>query len=243
MEYERIDAFEINYPESATTNNLKLFGSTGNGEKRIYIGHNQQELDEFFICNVDSCFFLKTDLKTYIEEAKEEYYNPSQEYKNDISKFYEDNLNNTLSISFETIKVKFSKTYDTQQRYYLVLEPQYKKEYDYARNIMLPRITRLRFVKIRNKQDNKVYIYIKPILQVFKQQNNNIEIIKENEIEKIEEIKQQRNRDVYKQQIYRTKLFEKMPCCIFTLCSYDRILNACHIKPYKVCEMEGKADE
>ena len=84
MEYERIEAFEINFPESASQNRLKFIGSTGAGEKRIYVGYNKEELDDFFIKNVNSSFFLKKDLIEYIQEAKEEYYNQTQEYKNKL---------------------------------------------------------------------------------------------------------------------------------------------------------------
>lgn len=245
MEYERIDSLEVNYPDVESGKKLRLAENGISDDKRLFIGHKEEILDEFFYKDGNNgFFFLKEDLIDYMQEAKEEYYNPTQEYRNNISEFYEENLQNTLSIADNIIRMNFTKTYNTCNRYYLVLEPKYKKQYDYARNIMLPRITKLRFVKIRNKEDGKIYIYIKPVLQNFIQKEKQIEIVKENEAqERIEEIKQQKIRDAYKQQQYRLALFEKMPCCIFTLCSDDRVLNACHIKPYKICEKEGKIDE
>ena len=45
---------------------------------------------------------------------------------------------------------EFRKTYDKQRRYYLVLLPNENKEnYNYIRDIALPRVTRLLFIKFR----------------------------------------------------------------------------------------------
>jgi hypothetical protein len=95
---------------------------------------------------------LKKDLQVYLVEAKEEYYNPVQPYKENIAAYYDSNVAATNSIPNEIIELHFTKKYDSQHRYYL----NFKKDgfssdnYDYFRNIALPRVTKLSFVKIQN---------------------------------------------------------------------------------------------
>jgi len=239
MNYKRIDALEINYADSSALKKLKIKTAkeSKGGEKRLYISGDRKILDEFFSQDVESFFFLKKDLVEYINKAKDEYLQPKQEYREDITLLYDENLKNTTAINEEKIKMKFSSTYDSGNRYYLVLDKNFKKNYDYARNIMLPRITKLRFLKIES--DNKIYIYIKPVIQdiIVKQEDDFITIP---EIEKENKKSKENTRNHQKQRDYRLSLFEKMPSCIFTLASEDRVLQACHIKPFRACkENEG----
>ena len=41
MRLKRIDAFDINFVDSACRREFKLDSSTGMGESRIYIGHDE----------------------------------------------------------------------------------------------------------------------------------------------------------------------------------------------------------
>ena len=229
MNYKRIDALEINYADSSALKKLKIktIKESKGGEKRLYISGNKELLDEFFSQGVEYFFFLKTDLVDYINKAKDDYLNPKQEYREDIKSLYNQNLKNTNSINEERIKMKFSSTHDNGNRYYLVLDKNFKKNYDYARNIMLPRITKLRFLKIES--EGKIYIYIKPVIQEDDFTTNQ-------EVEKAEKKSKENIRNHQKQRDYRLSLFEKMPSCIFTLVSDDRVLQACHIKPFRSCD-------
>jgi putative restriction endonuclease len=239
MNYKRIDALEINYADSSALKKLKIktIKESKGGEKRLYITGNRDLLDEFFSKGVEYFFFLKKDLVDYVNQAKDEYLNPKQEYREDIKLLYNQNVTNTNSINEERIKMKFSSTYDSGGRYYLVLDKDFKTNYDYARNIMLPRITKLRFLKIES--EGKIYIYIKPAIQciAIKQEDD---FTTNQDIEKEEKKSKENARNHQKQREYRLSLFEKMPSCIFTLVSDDRVLQACHIKPFRSCnENEG----
>ena len=66
MKFKRIDAFEMNYEECACASKYKL-DTSGVGERRLYVGHNEEELDEFFeLDKIESFIFLKKDLKEAI---------------------------------------------------------------------------------------------------------------------------------------------------------------------------------
>ena len=168
MKFKRIDARELNFVDSACREEYKL-DTSGTGEKRLYVGHDEAELDEFFeLDKIESFIFLKKDLQKYLVDAKEEYFTPVQSYKNDISKYYDENVLNTDAINDEVIYLNFTKKYDSQHRYYLNFRKDgYSRErYNYFLNIALPRATRLSFLKIESLKDGKLYIYIKPTFYI-----------------------------------------------------------------------------
>lgn len=238
MKFKRIDAFEMNFEECACKIQYKL-DTSGVGEKRLYVGHNEALLDEFFdLDNIESFIFLKKDLQNYLIEARDEYYNPVQSYKNDISIFYEPNVEATNAIPNEIIELHFTKKYDSQNRYYLNFRQDgfSSKNYDYFRNIALPRVTKLSFVKIQNVKNNKLYIYIKPFFYI----DDKEKIEKEIEI-KIVSGDTAAPRVYRKKQVkYRQELLDSMPSCLITSVTEDRILEACHIKPFSKCESEDE---
>lgn len=241
MKVTRIDAFDMNFEECAVSRKYKL-STSGMGEKRIYVGHDETLLDEFFdLDNIESFLLLKKDLQKYLIEAREEYFHPVQEYANDISQFYEENVKNTNLITNDIIKLHFTKKYDSQHRYYLNFRQDgySSSNWDFLRNIALPRVTKLNFVKVRNVNNNKLYIYIKPSF-----------FMDEREAEEkmdIEDLlagnKQAVDNRRKGQAQWRRELLDIMPACVITKVTEDRILEACHIKPHSVSLYEGKNEE
>ena len=60
MNLERLDAFDINFVDSAARREFKQNTSTGMGESRIYVGNDEETLDEFFdFENVEYCLTEK----------------------------------------------------------------------------------------------------------------------------------------------------------------------------------------
>ena len=107
----------------------------------------------------------KQDLIDYLLKTKDEYFNNSQEYQNDISQFYNENLNRLKNIQDNNIKMLFEKRQQKQigdKRYYLQ-EKENKPVCDILGEILLPQITQLCFFKI--KLGDKYVIYLKPVLK------------------------------------------------------------------------------
>ena len=120
MVLERIDAFDINYVDSCARKEFKLKKTTGEGEKRLYIGNDEAKYDEFFdFNNVEYFFTKKNDLLEYLKDAENEFLEPTQEYCEDTTKIYSILVEDTKSIGIDTIKYKFKKTFDSQKRYYI----------------------------------------------------------------------------------------------------------------------------
>lgn len=241
MKVTRIDAFDMNFEECSSSKKYKLQGTTGMGEKRIYVGSDEKLLDDFFdLDNIESFLILKKDLQKYLYEAKEEYYNPTQDYKNNISDYYESNVELINNLDDEILHIHFTKKYDTQKRYYLNFKKDgfSEKNYDYFRNIALPRVTKLNFVKVKNVIDNKLYIYVKPTFFI-DEKTNEEKVIVENLLAGGKKAAENHRK---KQTQYRRELLDEMPACIITKVTEDRILEACHIKPYSVCNDDEKYD-
>lgn len=248
----RVDALEINFVDSCCRKEFKLDTSSerkegkgkGVGEKRLFIKHlkDPSEYDDFFdFENIKYFFFRKADLLDYLKEIKDEYLNPTQNYSQDITPFYNENLEYIKSLKDEYVKLEFKRTYDFQYRYYLVLVGRGKNNsnkiaYDFIYKIALPRITKLNFIKYRDEKTNNLYIYMKLSYfeKMLKLNNLELDTQKETPTNK-EKIRKQQNK-------YRLNLLEKMPSCAITQVADDRILVACHIKPYAVCAEDEEFD-
>lgn len=247
-----IDALEINFVDSCSRNEFKLNTSNeqrpgktkGVGEKRLYISNTKdaKEYDDFFdFDNLEYFFFKKSDLLQYLKDAKNEYLNPTQDYKQKIENFYTENYNLIFNLQGEYIKFNFTRTYDKQNRYYLVLEGNRSKNnpnrqaYSYLLSICLPRVTKINFVKLQNENNGKNFIYLKP---------NFISNLKIEEfiLEKPRE-KQDKEKTRKMQTKYRFSLLDIMPSCVISGVADDRILIACHIKPFSKCNKKEEFDE
>lgn len=241
MSLKRIDAFDINFVDSAARKEFKLNTSTGVGESRIYIGSDEEKYDEFFeFDKVEYCVTEKKDLISYMKDVYQEYIFPSQDYRSDISTMYDELLNETENIEQDVLKYKFRKKFDEQKRYYLVLEDggNNRKNYNYIRNIALPRVTKYCFIKFQDTETKKMYIYMRPILFNDLKVKEEVEIIlKEDEKTNSESKKKVRR---LKQGEYREALLKNMPFCPFTNVADDRILVACHIKPFAACDSDDE---
>lgn len=248
-----IDALEINFVDSCSRKEFKLNTSgeqapgktKGIGEKRLYISNtkNPKDYDDFFkFDKLQYFFFKKSDLIQYMKDARDEYLKPTQNYLQNISEFYETNYNFILSLKDEYMKFKFRRTYDEQNRYYLVLigdkskNNPHRQSYTYLLNICLPRVTKFNFVKLQNENNGKIFIYLKP---------NFVNSSKTEEFVLSERKNDTQDREKTRklQTLYRFKLLEIMPSCVISQVADDRILIACHIKPFAKCDEIEEFDE
>ena len=173
-----------------------------------------------------------------LEMMKKHYMFPNQPYSENITQMYNELKKETEEIPEDILRYSFRKKFDDQNRYYLVLENggDNRKNYNYIRNIALPRITKYCFIKFKDKKTGKKYIYMRPILfNDLKVKEEIEEILVEND-KSVSESKKQTRR--LKQGEYRRKLLDSMPFCPFTKVTDDRILVACHIKPFSDCETD-----
>ncbi|MFY8186989.1 MAG: DUF262 domain-containing protein, partial [Flavobacterium sp.] len=190
-EYEVIDVLEkISIADSFVLSTNKI--GNGSGEAKLYLGYDNNKLIDFFGhrgFKID-CFLSKNNLLNYLDEAKQEYIFPNQQYlhKNELPKIW--------SVRNEKIKLIHEnllhfQLFDQNQingpRVYVNSHPN-DNIYKLIRELALPIISYINFYKIRleNKFSYYIELNIKNIetnnQSSFKFDNNdNIEAIIEKE--------------------------------------------------------------
>ena len=116
-----------------------------------------------FAKDVQFFFFTKRDMYQYLLAAKEEYYNPTQNYVHitELEQIYSDNVRKVLNAE-EFTKIYFDVTNDSARCYY-TLQDQSRSDYELLRGLCLPRMTRLVFTKIQSTITNNYFINIMPV--------------------------------------------------------------------------------
>lgn len=233
--FEVVDTKEkITIADSFVVRSNKI--GTGNGEAKLYIGNNNDDLRNFFGKNGFSinCFLLKNDLQNYLEETKVEYLNPEQPYNN------KNNLPNLWKKRSDLINslndvISFDVTEQTQIAGSRIYVNSTDQAYKIIRELSLPNITYISVIKLVNERGQLVY-YFKLFADYFGDSTHPFIITKEEakiskQVESITE-KSQLIRARIGQGEYRRKLLDLCPYCPMTSISDDRILIASHIKPW-----------
>ena len=251
---KRIDSFDINYADSFARRALKVVESyvhtdgtlakKGSGEKRLYVGNDEAYLDSFFQFDQKPKFFIqKQDLQDYYQDALAEIQNPSFQYgENDleVKQIFLDYESKLKLLQEDRLFFYFQKTYDRQHRYYLVLEKgnENKVNYDYIRDICLPRVSKLLFVKFYDDTSHQFYIYIKPVIwHKFEVESNvyNVSIVNTPKTSTKRNYREGQDK-------YREAILKKYPYCVVTGVTDPDLLIACHIKDYVKSTNEEKYD-
>jgi len=198
----------------------------------------------------ETCFFSKSNLLKYLDDAKAEYYGQEQIYHNDISKYYNERYKEVQNIQTEHIPFTIYDASDNlsqkQSRGYIRSDDQVWKLW---RELILPKISYLSILKLvpvsPTAQNNKTLFYFRILLDYqFRtfvhpsalQQIDEAAV----DVAEIEEIKKS-----YRvgQEKYRREVIEHMAQCPFSKITDERLLIASHIKPYSICIKEKREDQ
>ena len=256
--FKRIDSFDVTFADSFANPELKVNevrvhtngkkAKKGVGEKRIYCGHDEKALDEFFRFDLEPIFFLqKDDLEEYSRAIESEYLNPQYSYGNGVKATYEIWKRNSLKLSLlndERLYLEFKHKYDDQNRYYVSLPRRNKKtqhlhdNWDYLREVCLPRVSRLLFVKLIDTETGQLYIYIKPFYGAL------ITGTKKSVEDQTTFLNKEKGERIRKGQVkYRRQVLERYSYCVVTHVVDSNLLVACHIKDYAKCNHLEKYDK
>lgn len=256
--FKRIDSFDVTFADSFANPALKVnevrvhrdgrIAKKGVGEKRIYCGHDVKALDEFFRFDQEPTFFLqKDDLEDYSRAIEQEYLNPQYPYGDGVSttyKIWKEYNRKLSSLEDERLYLEFGHKFDDQNRYYVSL-PRYNKEthhfhenWNYLREICLPRVSRLLFVKLIDTETGKLYIYIKPFY------GGIITGTKKSDAAVTKTLKDEKGDTARKgQEKYREQVFNRFSYCVVTHVTDPNLLIACHIKDYAKCNQAEQYDK
>jgi len=260
------------------SNKLAQFDGNGESKKHVgtYKGELGQKLSNFFeystwglehfdykkkrktiesaiedgaVIQDNTCFFSKSNLLKYLDDAKAEYYSQEQIYHNNISIFYNERYQKVQNLKTEHIAFSIYDASDNltqkQNRGYIRSDDEIWKLW---RELILPKISYLSILKlfpiIPTEQNNKPIFYFRILLDYqFRTfvHPSSLKLIEEiqTDIIEIEEIKKS-----YRvgQEKYRRAVIEYMPQCPFSKITDERLLIASHIKPYSACIKEKRED-
>lgn len=224
---------------------------TGHGEQKFYFG-TKSELKSFTVGQSKiHCFFLKSDLLTYIQAVQQEYITPSQNYagKDKMPELWQKRVDEILQLQ-DIIEFNVDvQTQITGPRGYLNSKD---PAYNLFRRLSLPLISYLSIMRLQAPKGDLLFYWklfvdfdalqqrgITP--QVFTygknpKQGGVIPVSVEKTPGKIY------GRDAAAQAKYREKLLEECPYCPITKISDERLLIASHIKPYSVSSDEEAFD-
>lgn len=218
---------------------------SGNGEAKLYVGNDNDNLRAFFGGSGfnNKVFLLKKDLIKYLEDTKEEYLNPCQNYinKEKLPQLFSDRLNLISNlpniISFNI----FEKTNIRGPRVYVNSDDNF---YSLIRELSLPNISYLSIVKLRGRFDEELF-YLRLFADYFGDfEHPNTKKTQNEELEKI--VDPQEKEIIAKarkgQGKYRKELLKLCPVCPITGITDDRLLRASHIKPWSKSNNFEKID-
>lgn len=261
------------------SNKLAQFDGNGESKKHVgtYNGELGQRISNFFdystwglehfdnekkrktinsaresgaVIQENTCFFSKSNLLKYLDDAKAEYYAQEQIYHNDISVYYNERYKILQDIEIEHIPFSIYDASDNlaqkQNRGYIRSDDSIWKLW---RELILPKISYLSILKlipVGQTNENKGPIFYFRILLDYQYRTfvhpSALELIEDTvvAIPELEEIKKS-----YRigQEKYRKAVIEYMPQCPFSKITDERLLIASHIKPYSACMKEKREDQ
>ena len=267
VEYAIVSSIQNLQAEDSFARKNKLKSFRGSGEARKYVGSyegkNGEILKEFFEYDQwgkvksndkriypliqEKCFFSKSNMLKYLNDAECEYQKQEQVYKKDISESFLRNLNKVKALEEE--KMTFS-IYDvsdffdsTGNRGYIRSD---SRHWTLWRDLILPKISYLSILKllpIDNKSTSPIYYFRILLDYQFRSIVHPKAISKDSAVEKNFDDTKKEKASREGASKYRKKVIEYMSQCPFTKISDDRLLIASHIKPYNICIKEKNKNE
>lgn len=224
----------------------------GHGEAKFYIS-SKQRMREFY---GDSgfnarCFILRSDLLAYMQAMKQEYLNPSQDYrgKEKMSSLWTERVNRIQKLP-EVIE------FNIQDQTQIAGPRGYVNSVDDAyrliREISLPNLTYISALRLADSNGSEIF-YWKLFADFDAIGDLHSALVytygkKETEAEKKVVTEKPNKRDEQLryarigQGLYRERLLEECPFCPITMINDERLLIASHIKPWAVSSDTERLD-
>lgn len=235
----------ITVPDCYVCNANKI--GAGNGEAKLYIG-SKPAMHAFFGDEGFSaeCFLLKSDLISYLNAMRDEYFQPSFEYRK------KDNLPSLWNQRLQLVNslpdiIEFTVS-DQKQiegiRGYVNSDDQ---GYELVRQLSLPWVTYISAMKVLTP-NGKIKFYWKLFVDFdYLAKSQPYALVygkKDAKEEKSVEIVEPKKKNIGRvgQDKYREKLLAECPFCPITMINDERLLIASHIKPWAVSNDDEKID-
>lgn len=231
----------------------------GHGEGKLYIGSKEQMRgfygEEGFVA---PCFILKSDLIKYMQAARSEYMNPTQEYcgKDSLKDLWDKRMEKIMALDDIITFDIYDQVQIAGPRGYVNSED---KGFNILREISLPNVSYVRALKVRPKGGKDLF-YWKLFVDYEAIEDKSLALVntygKKKEGRLMEEhaigygnkgsLTSQATKEISNARVgqgkYRDDLLEECPFCPITMINDERLLIASHIKPWAVSSDEEKVD-
>jgi putative restriction endonuclease len=244
-EYEVIETYgPVTIADSFVVPANKI--GTGNGEAKLYIGNDSDEVRHFFGSPPakGDCFLRRSDLIRYLDETADEYRSPEQPYRG--SEVMPGLLaERRLAVSRLPEVVPFSVVEQTQIGGPRVYLNSTDANYKWLRELSLPNLTKVAVVKVRDNS-GRVRLYFRLFADFFGQTDHPAQGDKE-ERRIADTVADGSEREALTtsrvgQGQFRKGVLADCGRCPITLISDERLLVASHIKPWVVSNDAEKLD-
>lgn len=240
--YEVLDVKEyITLADSFVKNKI----GTGHGEAKLYVGNESEELNNFFEDFSFDCYVSKSDLLKYLNDAKDEFINPQQNYVDKIGVYnrYLENKNQIEVYKQNYYKLRLRRIDVNPPRVYVKSDD---LVFDIIRNVGLPNISYLSFIKLKKKSDGQISLYLRIFIDYGLEDNDIAEKNESTSIELNSSLSEVEKKTLIRARIgqgqFREKLLNECPFCPITMINDERILIASHIKPWVTSNDKEKID-
>lgn len=205
-----------------------------------------------------TCFMLKEDLVNYLNALKNEYLNPSQQYRG-MERFaflWKERMNEIIRLPDGIIPFEIADQKQIKGSRGYVNSPD--PAYQLIRDLALPLVSYIFVKKLTDKAGREFYYWklfvdfeaierMKFLPTVFsygkrKKQGQNEKEAEEQEEQIVKEVSSAMKKGRDGQQKFRERLLEQCPYCPFTMVADDRLLIASHIKPWAVADPKERID-
>ena len=225
---------------------------SANGEAKLYVA--SREKMEFFFGGhgfAVSCFVLKKDLQAYMNAIKEEYFNPSQEYrsKEEMRALWYARMEKVNALhDLEVFTIREKVDLQGNRGYVNSID----KVYHLLREISLPLVSYISTMHLMHEGQPMFYWKLFADFDEMEKRKTFIEnygmSLKQepaetSDIAREEAIPQLSVRYAREgQEGYRKKLLEECPFCPITMINEEALLIASHIKPWAVSDSFERTD-
>lgn len=243
--YDIMDAKEyITLADSFVKNKI----GSGNGEAKLYVGNESDDLFAFWEDFSHECIFLKKDFQKFLLDAQSEFQNPQQNYKrkNDMPEKFNVLTDRINELSKDVLRFQIYRVSVEPPRVYVNSNSDF---YDLMRSVGLPNISYLSVLKLQDTVTQQIVFYFKLFIDYksdFSLEYTEPEVaIEEEKIKTADKSEKQKARLLQArvgQGEYREKLLLECPFCPFTQVNDERLLNASHIKPWSKADDKEKVD-
>ena len=216
----------------------------GHGEAKFYISSKQRMREFYGNAGFNArCFILRSDLLAYMQAMKQEYLNPSQEYrgKDQMSSLWQERVNRIQRLP-EVVE------FNIQDQTQIAGPRGYVNSVDDAyrliREISLPNLTYISALRLADSKGSIIF-YWKLFADfdaigdlhsalVYTYGKKEAPAEKKDVTEKTNKRDEQLRYARIGQGQYRERLLEECPFCPITMINDERLLIASHIKPWAV---------